>query len=114
MTEFSRDELFAYAQSEGLQRPELTYIGPGRTEGNADRRLANALAYLVDIGCEDERSGDVESADGHFARIARWLVVTDSSGFVTVTDCDTTDAARELFAAADHEYGRWLDHAQAA
>jgi hypothetical protein len=97
----THDEVIALAVAGGCSASELSYRGPGRTEGNEDRELAIALDWLVTDGREDESDGSVDEGD-HFARVAQYIIQTDSQGFVTVTDCETITMAMH---AIQHDAG---------
>lgn len=103
----SRNDIIAEARIAGLSDDELTYTGPGRTEGHEDRQLAVALAWMVDGGYVDEQSGNVDAPGGHFARIDRWLVVTDHVGFIHVTEFLDPAGAVLRYSERETEYAEW-------
>lgn len=109
MDELTRNDIIAEARKAGMRDDYLMYDGPGRCELNADRQLAETLAFMLDSGAEDASSGDVESPTGHFARIERWLVVTDHVGFIHVTEFDTRAGAICRFDEREREYAEWSD-----
>jgi hypothetical protein len=104
----THDEVIALAVAGGCSASELSYRGPGRTEGNEDRELAIALDWLVTDGWEDEINGSVDEG-GHFARVAQYIIQTDSAGFVTVTDCKDLNFARATFEQLQVDYEKWYD-----
>lgn len=103
----TRDQVIDDARREGVTIDELSYRGPGRTEGNTDRELANALDALITMGVHDQASGDVESPTGHFARYDRWIVLTDTQGFVTVNEHANQDYAKSHYLALENAYADW-------
>lgn len=80
------------------------------------RELASHVETLLDAlesfymnGSADDVSGDVEASCGHFYRVARWIVQTDSQGFHDVSAYADDDKAREAFATLDDRYSQWFD-----
>jgi hypothetical protein len=69
--------------------------------------LVEALEAFYGHGFADQRSGDVESPTGHFYRVHRWVVTTDSQGFNEVAEFDSEAEARERFSTLDDEYSEW-------
>jgi hypothetical protein len=59
-------------------------------------------------GVADDVSGDVECLTGHFYRVGRHVIVTDSQGFRNRYSFDTVEEAKRNFAELDREYGDWL------
>lgn len=70
-------------------------------------RLLDALEAFAGNGSADEVSGNVESPTGHFFRVDRWIVVTDSQGFRDVQTYDTESEAEVAFRSMDEEYIQW-------
>jgi hypothetical protein len=64
-------------------------------------------AYYMS-GFADEESGDVEAPTGHFYRVGRYLVTTDSQGFHSWDRYATERDAETAFGDADCEYAEWL------
>ena len=76
------------------------------------RSAESTLAVLEEIymnGCADEVSGDVDAPSGHFYRVGRYIVFTDSQGFRNLFSYATTDLAKQDFEYYDREYARWCD-----
>ena len=57
--------------------------GPGKYDGASDRVLAWSLETLLGAGAADDVAGDVDSGR-HLARFGRYVLETDSQGFVDV------------------------------
>lgn len=60
-------------------------------------------------GMADEVSGDVDAPSGHFYRVGRYIVFTDSQGFRNLFSYQTTDLAKQDFEYYDREYSRWCN-----
>ncbi len=58
-------------------------------------------------GFSDGISGDSEAPTGHFYRIHRWIVITDSQGFRDLDTFDNEDVAAAEFERLDIEYAEW-------
>jgi hypothetical protein len=70
--------------------------------------LLDALDAFYLSGFADETSGDAESNVGHFHRVHRWIVRTDSQGFKDVETFDSEQEATRRFAELDEYYSEWL------
>jgi hypothetical protein len=82
-------------------------------QANADldahaESLLDALDAFYLSGFADETSGDVESNVGHFHRVHRWIVRTDSHGFKEVETFDSEAEASARFSELDGFYAEWL------
>lgn len=64
---------------------------------------------LYGHGMADEVSGDVEAPTGHFYRVDRWIVTTDSRGFREIDAFPTEGYAHNVFESLDAEYAEWED-----
>jgi hypothetical protein len=60
-------------------------------------------------GCPDDVSGDVDAPTGHFYRIGRQILVTDSQGFRTVHNYTDEAEAVQAFEVMNNEFGEWDD-----
>lgn len=69
--------------------------------------LMSALHAFYMNGSADDQSGDVEAPTGHFYRVHRWIVTTDSQGFEHIEALDTEAEAIEAFTLLDNEYSQW-------
>jgi hypothetical protein len=58
-------------------------------------------------GAYDDLSGDSEAPTGHFYRIDRWIVITDSQGLRKVEEHYSEETAKQVFAEMDKEYSEW-------
>lgn len=72
-----------------------------------DRTVIRACNEIYMHGFADEQSGDMEAPTGHFYRVARWVVETDSAGFDFLTEFDTEIKAQDFFHALDLEFSAW-------
>ena len=70
-------------------------------------RLLPALEIFYMSGSTDDLSGDVDAPTGHFYRVARWIVRTDSAGFHAVIAYDDTSAAVDAFDELSQEFSAW-------
>jgi hypothetical protein len=71
------------------------------------RTVLDACEEYYMNGIYDDISGDMESPTGHFYRIDRHIVVTDSQGFHDLQTFDSEEAAIEAFGKLDDEYAEW-------
>lgn len=71
--------------------------------------LKDALEANYYNGNYDDIGGDVEAPTGHYYRIERWIVVTDSQGSRTVHTFDTIEEAEEKVEELENEYCTWDD-----
>lgn len=69
---------------------------------NPGMLLASLEAFSLN-GSADEENGEADTF-GHFYRVHRWIVWTDSQGFKDVETYDNEDEAHEAFAAYESEY----------
>lgn len=69
--------------------------------------LLEALEAFYMSGSADEVSGNVEAPTGHFYRVDRWIVTTDSQGFKSVTEHDTEITATYGFDVLESAYAEW-------
>jgi hypothetical protein len=58
-------------------------------------------------GCADEISGDVEAPMGHFYRVGRFIVTTDSQGFHSLSEYADEETAHYEFEQAAVAYAEW-------
>lgn len=72
-----------------------------------DRTVLRACNEIYMHGFADEQSGDMEAPTGHFYRVARWLIETDSAGFDYLSEFITEREAQEYFHVLDMEYSAW-------
>jgi hypothetical protein len=75
-------------------------------EAHESSLLAALESFYMD-GVADDVDGDVESPLGHFYRVDRWIVVTDSQGFHDVRTYANVDEAKSEFAKLQQEFDRW-------
>jgi hypothetical protein len=59
-------------------------------------------------GFADEYDGDVDAPTGHFYRVGRYLVTTDSQGFRDLAEYQTEREAETAYGDASDEYSEWL------
>lgn len=69
--------------------------------------LLNVLEAFYMNGTPDEQSGNVEAPTGHFYRVDRWIVVTNSQGFKDVYSHDSADEAEAEFVKLLDAYLEW-------
>lgn len=96
----SEDEIIAQAE-EGCDHGTLV-----ERIGNPGKLLA-ALEHFYMNGSDDANAGDVESPTGHFYRVHRWIVTTDSQGFNDIETYDTETEAIVAFERIVEEYCQW-------
>lgn len=58
-------------------------------------------------GASDEHDGDAESPQGHFYRVDRWIVTTNSQGFKSIEEYANCTDAHDAFDATQHDYSEW-------
>jgi hypothetical protein len=79
-------------------------------QGLSDEPVTTVLqaceAYYMS-GTPDDQSGDVEAPTGHFYRVDRWIVTTDSRGFRDLQAFPSELEAIDVFTALDDEYAAW-------
>lgn len=78
-----------------------------RIADGRDDLLAACEAFYAN-GFADEFGGDADTY-GHYYRVNRWIVWTDSQGFHKVETYDNESDARFAFANYDSEYVATLD-----
>jgi hypothetical protein len=88
-----------------LLREAWQIEGP-RSLGMAQGPLEACETFYLH-GTADDVSGDVEAPTGHFYRVARWIVRTDSQGFKDLEELETEDEARAAFETLETEYDAW-------
>lgn len=78
---------------------ESCAVGPGRYQGTDDLSLVVALDIISGHGFADQTAGDTETT-GHYARVGRFVLTTDSAGFVDSltfeSDGDAADYLDEI------------------
>lgn len=77
-------------------------------EGPFDTELQALEAFYMN-GFHDEADGDAEASTGHFYRVDRWIVITDSQGFHTLLSFDKPSQAQEDFDRRSDEFTEWLN-----
>lgn len=105
--ETTKEMIIADALNNGLIWDDLMQTGPGALQGNQDRPLAAAVQWIVNGGGADEQTGDVEALIGHVARVDRWLMRTNTQGFVDVIEYDTEESAKVAFQGLEAELADW-------
>jgi hypothetical protein len=70
--------------------------------------LIQALEDFYCNGFADEVSGDVDCDTGHFYRVDRWIVTTDSQGFHDIWSFNDIPEARREFQRLEKEYAEWM------
>lgn len=58
-------------------------------------------------GASDEHDGDVEAPCGHFYRVDRWIVTTDTQGLKSIEEYANCMDAHDAFDALQHDYSEW-------
>lgn len=92
----SEDEIIAQAiEAFGQENVVEGIANPGM--------LLAALEAFYMSGSADELNGDADTF-GHFYRVHRWIVWTDSQGFRDVETYDNEDEARQAYSAYETEY----------
>jgi hypothetical protein len=104
-SELTRDAVLSMAEQHGLERAADGM--PGRFERCSDPALAEAICELELHGEIDAAAGETEAPTGFFTLLGRWIVRTDSQGFVTLQECDSEQEARDVFISARAEYDHW-------
>jgi hypothetical protein len=83
-------------------------FGSEEVISHPNNRLLDALESFYMNGLQDEVSGDAETY-GHFYRVHRWIVWTDSQGFSEVETHDNERDACKAFEKHDKDYSATLD-----
>lgn len=76
------------------------------------RKPESWLDYCEEVygtGFADELSGDVEAPTGHFYRVGRHIVVTDSQGFKYLSDHGSVGKAQSFFSELEDQYDAWVE-----
>lgn len=86
----------------------------GRAYPGAYQGLTPIQVYVVEAAQNggDQSAGDVESPTGWFARVGKWVVVTDSFGFWNATKFDSEAKAVVAYEALDADYCEWADEGE--
>lgn len=58
-------------------------------------------------GSWDQSGGSVDATTGHFYRVHRWIVITDSQGSNELQTFDDEDEAERAFDTLMEEYSQW-------
>jgi hypothetical protein len=58
-------------------------------------------------GMADEVSGNMDAPTGHFYRVERWIVTTNSQGFSDIDEYADWFTAHCEFESRDEKYGEW-------
>lgn len=82
-------------------------ISQARSIDSTVAALLDACEAFYGHGVTDEVSGDVEAPTGHFYRVDRWIVTTDSQGFRELDEYETAELAAAVFAERDSTYRAW-------
>jgi hypothetical protein len=86
---------------------EAQEIGPFEEKIGQPGTLLAALEHFYGNDSTDEQSGDVEAPTGHFYRVDRWIVQTDSAGFNSIYTYDTEDEAKLEFVKMENDFDVW-------
>jgi hypothetical protein len=78
-----------------------------RRESGSKWLLENALESIYMSGFSDESAGNVESPTGHFYRVGKWVMVTDSQGFKSLHSHETESDAMAHYNELDREFSAW-------
>jgi hypothetical protein len=106
----SKEEKAAEFRSRMLDKrstPKGTMIVKGQALDPTVKTILEALEAFYGNGFADEVSGDVDSPVGHFYRVDRWIVSTDSRGFRDVWNYANIAEAKREFQLLDEEYSKW-------
>lgn len=71
--------------------------------------LLDACEEIYMNGFADRVSGDVESPQGHFYMVGRWIVVTDDRGFHNLLSFEDDREADSRFDEIETGYASWAD-----
>lgn len=74
-------------------------------------KLLAALEVFYMNGSTDEFGGDVEAPTGHFYRVDRWIVITDSQGFHQIVTANNEDDAKREFVKLQNDFDVWDESA---
>lgn len=96
MTAMTEDELIENAAQQAFGR-------------SPNHRLIDALEAYWGNGSSDESCGDADTF-GHYYRVDRWIVRTDSQGFATPETFDTEQEAKDAFQKIEAEWLTWEDN----
>lgn len=77
---------------------------PRRIEGVLD-----ACETFYTNGMYDQISGDVEAPTGHFYRVDRWIVSTNSQGHSEAITYANESEAIQAFRELDRQYYEWAE-----
>lgn len=78
-----------------------------RKHGAKVERLIDALEDFYMNGFQDESSGDVDCQTGHFYRVNRWIVTTNTQGFHDMWSFESVAEAIKEFQKLEAEYAEW-------
>lgn len=98
----TEDELIEKAIQDFGAGPLATY----ESIGQPGKFLASLEAYYMN-GMADAEAGNVDADTGHFYRVERWIVRTDTQGFHTIEAYDTVAEAISDFLKREEEYCKW-------
>lgn len=69
--------------------------------------VLEACEEFYGSGFADSVSGEVESPTGHFYRVHRWIVQTNSEGFTELNTFDSEYEAIKEFEILERDYCAW-------
>ena len=98
--DMERAEIIADAKSVDAERfaDESVDSGPGRLDGASDRELTVALDILAGVSAADEEAGSVDYGEGNAQRFGRFILWTDSQGFISAETFESPSDAIERMA----------------
>ena len=70
-------------------------------------KLLAALETFYMCGMPNELSGDVDAPTGHFYRVERWIVCTDSAGTHELRAYESEGDACLAFTELEREFSAW-------
>jgi hypothetical protein len=95
----ARDDL-----SEDL--PDVASMSAEDADAIRDEAILRACEAFYGHGFSDDQLGDADGF-GHYYRVSRWTVETDSRGFSAVTEHGSEREAIEWWQTLEDEYAEW-------
>jgi hypothetical protein len=97
---------FTRSDRKEIVTPEEIIAEAQKVDASVGSVLTACEAFYMN-GTPDEMSGEVDSVTGHFYRVDRWIVRTDSQGFKELFTFDTDDDAMVEFQQMEQRYAAW-------
>lgn len=108
-SQLTDEQLAQYLDWHLADEVEYEHLGPGKFQAANNPGLAERLWQASLEGWSDQETGETDGFGAWVAQIGRFLIETDSQGFVVYEEFSSEAEATKQFEEIDAEYGKWLD-----